>query len=150
MSIGKLRQMSKFLRGEASVQTQALARRVLIVKTGSVLAAGAQLLLAADAGLQVSSLSFTDEATLLQDIAAIAPDVVVLTEDGSLEAGCALRLFQSDLLATRLTVVVIRAGSGVLDIYEMRSVETRHSHEFVALVRSSQLAARARGPERAR
>ena len=141
MSIGKLRQMSKFLRGEASVQTQALARRVLIVKTGSVLAAGAQLLLAADAGLQVSSLSFTDEATLLQDIAAIAPEVVVLTEDGSLAAGRALRLFQSTLLAMWLTVIVIHAGSGVLDLYEMRSIEAQHSHEFVALVRGSHVMA---------
>ena len=134
-------QTSKFLRGESPVKTQALERRVLIVMTGSVLATGARLLLAADAFLQVSDVPFTDEATLLQDIAAIAPNVVVLTEDGSLEAGRALRLLQSSQQATCLTVVVIRAGSGVLDIYEMRSVEMLHSHEFVALVRDSHLVA---------
>ena len=110
-------------------------RSVLIIETGSLLEEGIQRLLAQEADLRVSGVMYTEEAVLLQDIARICPDVIVLNETGPLASAQAFEMLEAVANGGNLSVIVVRSDNNTIDVYEKRSTTVTKSGDLLALVR---------------
>jgi hypothetical protein len=113
-------------------------RRILVVNNGSLLDEGVTSLLASQAGLQVSSIGFENEAALARDIARIHPDVIVLSQSGLMEPERFLESLDNIPDPNGLRLIVIHPSENTLDVYYRQQSASAHSEDFIALVQSDE------------
>ena len=120
-------------------QRNSHARRILVVRTGSVFEEGVELLLTRDAKLEVRGVHYDDETNFLRRVSTIFPDVVVISETGPLDYTRVFDLLASIQNHTPITVVVVRPNSNTVDVYEKRRAVTERGEDLLALVRARDL-----------
>ena len=109
-------------------------RRVLIVGIGSLLEEGVERLLAAEADLQVSDMTFTEEATFVQDVLRKRPDVILFHEAGPLTEDRIFELLRAIPTTETLRVIILRSSDNAIDLYEKRRVSPTQNSDLLALV----------------
>jgi len=94
-------------------------------------------LLAEEPNLQVSSITYIDDVTLLQEISHAQPDMVVLNEARLLDSVRTVELLMKILEdLTNSQVIVIRPDSNTIDIYEKREITAYEGCDLLALIRN--------------
>ena len=116
-------------------QTKATPR-VLVVESGSLLDAGVKSLLMQKTNLKVSGIPYANEATFLQDISRLSPDVIVLNEAGPIDSVQVFKLLKSVPAQTTLRVIVVRSDDNRIDIYQKHCVTASKSNDLIALIQS--------------
>jgi len=106
-------------------------QRVLLIKSGSLLDEGVESLLKDEVDLEVADATASDEATLLEDIARVHPDVILLNEVDPLQATRILELLKS---APTVRVIVTRLSSNTVDVYDKQEVNLTESADLVSLL----------------
>jgi DNA-binding NarL/FixJ family response regulator len=106
-------------------------RRVLVVENGSLLDEGVKNLLRRKTALNVSGVTYTDEATLLKDISQLSPDVIVLNE---VDPSQAARLFALLTGAPAVRVIVTRLSDNAVKVYDKQEVRLTASADLVSLI----------------
>ena len=93
-------------------------------------------MLAEEPNLQVSSIAYIDDITLLQEISHAQPDVVVLNEARLLDSVLTVVLMKILEDLTNSQVIVIRPDSNTIDIYEKREITVYEGGDLSALIRN--------------
>ena len=93
-------------------------QRVFIVGTGSLLDEGITHLLTLVTDLQVSYAKYSDDFAFLENIQRIWPDVILVSQDGSLDSAHILDLLSSHPAALRSRIIIVQLHSTVVDIYD--------------------------------
>lgn len=111
--------------------------RVIVVGASSLFEEGVTKLLAEEPNLQVSSITYIDDVTLLQEISHAQPDMVVLNEARLLDSVRTVELLMKILEdLTNSQVIVIRPDSNTIDIYEKREITAYEGGDLLALIRN--------------
>ena len=111
--------------------------RVIVVGASSLFEEGVTKLLAEEPNLQVSSITYIDDITLLQEISHAQPDMVVLNEARLLDSVRTVELLMKILEdLTNSQVIVIRPDSNTIDIYEKREITAYEGADLLALIRN--------------
>ena len=111
--------------------------RVIVVGASSLFEEGVTKLLAEEPNLQVSSITYIDDITLLQEISHAQPDMVVLNEARLLDSVRTVELLMKILEdLTNSQVIVIRPDSNTIDIYEKREITAYEGGDLLALIRN--------------
>lgn len=116
------------------METYVAKRRVLIVGMGSLLEEGVESLLAAEADLQVSDMTFTEEETFVQDVLRTHPDVILFHEAGPLNEKRIFELLRAIPTTETLRVITLSSSDGAIDLYEKRRVSPAQSSDLFAPV----------------
>ena len=119
-------------------QNSQAIRRVLIVQSGSLFDEGLESMLTQQTDFQVIGVHYSDDARFLLTMQREHPDVILLFEDGPLEARRVLDLL--DLLedaptAAPLRVITVRSGGNSLEMYARQAITTAQSQDLFALIR---------------
>ena len=104
---------------------------------GSIFDDGIVSLLAEETDLQVSGMTFTTEATFLQDVSQARPDVILLDEGRPLDSQRILELLRAIPTLATLQVIVARPDDNTIDVYEKRSLVLTQRDDLLALIRGS-------------
>lgn len=113
-------------------------RRVLIIEGGSLLEEGMGALLAREPDLHVKGVSFADETTFLQDVAAMRPDVILMNESGPLTSERMLDLLKRVPALAGMRVILVRSQDNTINMYEHQQVVATKVDDLLNLVRSAQ------------
>ena len=111
-------------------------RRMLIVGNGSLFDEGLEKLLSSEHGLEVSRITYTDDAEFLQQFLRTLPEVVVLFEGGSLTVSQLFELVK-DVPIPNLQVVTVLADTSTVEMYAKRQITAVNGEDFLDLVRST-------------
>ena len=109
--------------------------RVLVVESGSLLDEGVESLLIRETDMQVSGISYADDATFLQDVTHARPDVILLNEDGPLDSARIFELLRDLPGLASLRVIIVRPDDNAIDLYERKQVIATQSDDLLALIR---------------
>jgi len=107
------------------------ARRVLIVQSGSLFDEGLESMLTRQTDFQVIGVHYSDDARFLLTMQREHPDVILLFEDGPLEARRVLDLLE----AAPLRVITLSASRASLELYERQVIPTAHIQDLFAFIR---------------
>ena len=110
-------------------------QRVLLIASGSLLDEGVESLLKPEIDLQVSGITPTDETTLLEDIARVQPDVILLNE---VEPSDAARIFALLQGVPAVRMIVVRLNTNTVDVYQKQQVQGVKSNDLLALIRGGE------------
>jgi DNA-binding NarL/FixJ family response regulator len=110
--------------------------RVLVVESGLLLDEGVESLLGQELDLQVSGITYADDASFLDDVSTLRPDVILLNEAGPLDSLRILELLENIPTLASLRVVTVRRDDNTIDMYERKRVVATHSSDFFDLIRS--------------
>lgn len=109
-------------------------KRVLIIKTGSLLDDGLKSLLMRESELQVATATYTESIAFLMGSGHIDHDVIVISEvDSSSRIQTSELLHRISAQAT-LRVIVIRLDNNVIDVYDKQCLKLTCNNELVTLV----------------
>ena len=116
-------------------QNSQAIRRVLIVQSGSLFDEGLESMLAQQTDFQVIGVHYSDDARFLLTMQREHPDVILLFEDGPLEARRVLDLLEDAPTAAPLRVITVRSGGNSLEMYARQAITTAQSQDLFALIR---------------
>ena len=112
-------------------QNSQAIRRVLIVQSGSLFDEGLESMLTQQSDFQVIGVHYSDDTRFLLTMQSERPDVILLFEDGPLEARRVFDLFQD----APLRVITVRSDGDSLEMYERQAITTTQSQDLFALIR---------------
>ena len=101
------------------LQTQPITQRVFIVGDNTLFEECIQHLLAHGTGLQVTSIKYTDELTLLDRIAIYRPQAIILNESSLLVPVSFIELLFATYLAIAIRLIIVRDTDCVMDVYDI-------------------------------
>ncbi len=112
-----------------------ITQRIVIVGSGSVLEQGVENLLGQEPDLQVSGVAYADDATFLEDVSHMRPDVILLNAAGPLDSMRIFELLKDHPGLASLRVIVVRPDDNTIEEYERRSLTATRSADLVAVIR---------------
>ncbi len=112
---------------------------VLVVENGTVLDEGVASILRQEPGLEVTNLVYTDESAFLDAVSRARPSIILLNETGPLDPSRVFELLDNDPAAAVPRVIMVHAGSNLLDAYERRTVVATRRSDLVTLIQSGLL-----------
>lgn len=101
------------------LQTQPSTQHVFIVGDNTLFEECITQLLTHKTGLQVTSIKYTDELTLLDYITLHQPQVIILNESSLLVPISFFRLLLTTHLMTAVRLIILRNSDSVMDIYNI-------------------------------
>jgi DNA-binding NarL/FixJ family response regulator len=113
-----------------------VTRRVLVMENGSLFDEAVKALLTHDTGLAVSGVTYADDATFLNDVSRMRPDVIVMHDAGPLDTARLCKLLEHFPAQEALWVIIVRSDDNMIDLYKKHSVVASQSHDLIALIQT--------------
>ena len=85
--------------------------------------------------LKVATAAYGDPATFLKEVAQASPDVIVVSEAGSLDWNWTSELLHGLLPQKTLRVIVIRLDDNILEVYDKQCLKVTNNEGFMTLIR---------------
>jgi hypothetical protein len=101
------------------LQTHPLKQRVFIVGDNSLFEEGVSHLLALEIGLQVSSIKYTDDLVLMENIAKHRPQVIILNESSLVDPLHLLEQLSEIPWLVGVCIIIMRLADSIVDVYDM-------------------------------
>lgn len=111
---------------------------VLVVESGLLLDEGVERLLKRERDLQVSGIAYADDASFLQDVSALRPDVILLNAEGPLDSMRILELLSGLPSLVSLRLIVVRPDDNQIDVYEKKRVIVASRDDLLNLIRQDE------------
>ncbi len=111
-------------------------RWVLLVSSDSAVDEGILALLECDRALRVAITAFVDDEKLLEDVAALQPDVILLNEDGPLHLLDMLSLVEQSTALARARIITYGLSHKEAKVYDYRRVAIAESSDLLKLLRA--------------
>lgn len=111
---------------------------VLVVESGRLLDEGVKRLLEQELDLQVSGVAYGDDASFLQDVSALRPDVILLNAEGPLDSTRILELLSGLPSLASLRLIVVRPDDNQIDMYEKKRVIAASRDDLLNLIRQDE------------
>ena len=92
-------------------------KRVIVAGTGSALDEGIKSLLMREPELKLATAAYSDPTAFLKEVAQVSPDVIVVSETGSLDWNWTSALLHGLLPRQALRLIVIRLEDNILEVY---------------------------------
>lgn len=109
-------------------------RRILAVNSGSLLDEAVMSLLDSRPELDVTRTDADDRETLIREIAAAQPDVLVLDRAGPIKPESMLAWLGAEPALPRLRVIVFEPDRNSLDVFNARHFEAVNGDQFISLI----------------
>jgi hypothetical protein len=113
--------------------------RVLFIHQGSLLDEGMISLIGSKTDVQVLKMHDAGGETLMRDIAASHPDVVMLTQKDNCNGGALYRLLTSMPALKKLRMIVFHANDNSVDIYSKKKMQALPSRDFLTCLQGASL-----------
>ncbi len=110
---------------------------MLIVAGGSLFDEGINSLLRRERDLEVSSISYSDDAAFSQEVAQKQPEVVILFEGGPLAVSRVFELIKEIPHLVAMRVITVLSDSSTIEMYEKQQIPASKSDTLLALIRHS-------------
>jgi hypothetical protein len=101
------------------LQTHPLNQRVFVVGNNSLFEEGVSHLLTLEIGLQVSSIKYTDDLTLMAHIATHRPQVIILNESSLADPLCLLDRLCDVPWLMGVCIIIMRLADNIIDVYDV-------------------------------
>ena len=108
-------------------------KRVLIVTSELLLRQGIASLLSHEVDINVLSINYVNEKTLIQEIDQFNPDVVILDE--SLEYRDLTILLDVLIDHPRIRLMVVNVIDNKINVYDKSEFEVSHSYDLISAIR---------------
>ena len=113
-------------------------RRILVVSTGSLLDVGVERVLQDVDSFDVRSMVYTNHSALVEAIARIQPDAIILSQSEALTATEVLELLDNTPTPATLRIVVVHMDSNTIDLYQKKRIIATHRDDLVATIRGDE------------
>ncbi len=111
-------------------------RWVLLVSSDSAIDEGVLALLECDHALRVAITTFVDDTMLLEDVAALQPDVILLNEEGPLHLLDMLSLVGQSPTLAKARIITYGLAHKEAKVYDYRRVAIAESSDLLKLLHS--------------
>ncbi len=111
-------------------------RWVLLVSSESAIDEGILALLECDRALHVAITTFVDDTLLLEDVAALQPDVILLNEEGPLHLLDMLSLVEQSSALAKARIITYGLAHQEAKVYDYRRVTIAESSDLLKLLRA--------------
>lgn len=108
-------------------------KRVLLVTSELLLRQGIVSLLSREVDINVLSINYVDEKTLIHEIDQYNPDVVILDE--RMEYRDLTKLFDVLIDHPRIRMMVVNVIDNKVNVYDKSEFEISHSYDLISAIR---------------